>query len=105
MRSPSSTVTRATGPGRMWSSSASSCPPEVRRSDGLTLEPAGPLLGRLGLAILRRSVRLQLAEEGARRLGHGVDGALERRRVGLRRLGETAHLAHVLEGGVADLLF
>ena len=41
----------------------------------------------------------------AGRFGDLVDRALERLRIGLRGLGEAAHLAHELERGGPDLLF
>src|SRR4051794_18731111 len=61
-------------------------------------------LGRLDLAVLGRRVGDELLEQLPRRLGHRVDRAVERLGVGLRRLGEAADLADVLQGGGAHLV-
>src|SRR5262249_14999081 len=56
------------------------------------------------LAVARRPAGGERGEQAARRLGHLVDGTLERRLVGARRLAEPAQLAHELQRGGADFL-
>src|SRR6266540_13438 len=76
----------------------------LSRADGSEPLPrAGGRTGRLLLAVPRRRRRDELGEQPARRLGHGVDRALERLLVRLRRLREAADLADVLQRGVPDL--
>ena len=72
--------------------------------DGLPLEPARALaLRRLDLAVLGRRGGHELAEELRRGGRDRIDSALERLRVGLRRLREAADLADVLERCVVHL--
>src|SRR5918996_3626102 len=93
-----------------WAAGLLPCGPEAKvfartspALDGLALRPAGALLGRLDLAVLRRRGSHQLGEELLRGRRYGVDGALERRRVRRRRLREAADLADVLQGGGVDV--
>src|SRR6185436_1651762 len=71
---------------------------------GVAGRAAGPGLGRLDLAVLRRRVGDELVEQARRGGGDRLDGAEERLRVGLRGLRVAGDLAHVREGGVARLL-
>src|SRR5260221_6895835 len=70
----------------------------------VALRGSRPRFPGLDLAIAGRRVGHQRAQQFARRLGHLLDGMLERRLVGFRGPREAAQLAHELQRGGADFL-
>ena len=74
---------------------------DLNGREALSRPLSGP--GGLDLAVLRRRRRHEGCHQTARRGGDLVHGAREGFLVRLRRLGEAADLADVLERGAADL--
>ena len=89
---------------RIGGSEAAALGAAARRLRRVACGAAGLGLGGLDLAVLRRRVGHELAEQALAHRGHLVDGPLERLGVRLRRLREAADLADVLERGCADLV-
>src|SRR5947209_6708659 len=80
-----------------------------RLPENLGLLPDARLPARLRLLSLLLSLAdgggsAEVTEQLRGRFRHFADGALERFRIGGRRLREARHLAHVLQRGGADLL-
>src|SRR4051812_26172827 len=100
-RSSPSTTTVASPGSR--STSAGSCLARLRRDRVARLRALAGL-GRLDLAVLGRGRGDELGQQPLGDLGDGVDRAVKRLVVGLRRLGEAADLADVLQRGGAHLV-